>query len=112
MKHTIEHRNEVSVVKLDGSLDVSVQKEFSDVLSRQASSKDNDIALDFSAVSFIDSACLGILASQLKLARKAGGDIKIAALNDEVLSIFQITRLNGVFDLHDTVDDAIASFYK
>jgi len=107
----IRNLNEIFVVEMSGSLDVSLQKELRDDLSR-AMPPASDGVLDFSGVSFVDSSCLGALVSLLKSTRDAGGDFKLASLTDDVRSIFQITRLERVFEVFDTVEEAAESYYK
>lgn len=103
--------NEVAVATLVGTLDVAVQKNLRDELERVAQEQ-GDIVLDLSQVSFIDSSCLGALVAVAKALREKQGDVKIAGLRDDLLSIFQITRLDRVFNIFDTVEDAAASYYK
>jgi anti-sigma B factor antagonist len=103
--------NEVAVVTLAGTLDVALQKILRDELERVAQEQ-GDLVLDLAQVAFIDSSCLGALVATAKMLREKQGDIKIAGLRDDVLSIFQITRLDRVFGIFDTVDEAAASYYK
>ena len=106
------NQDDVCIFSLKGSLDVSVQKALKDGLDKLLDPALPDLVVDLSAVTFIDSACLGTLAAFLKTVRKAGGDFKLASLCADVRSIFQITRLDTVFELHDTVHEAVASFFK
>lgn len=108
----IRTQDDVRIFSLKGSLDVSVQKALKDGLEKLIDVTVPDWVVDLSAVTFIDSACLGTLAAFLKTVRKAGGDFKLASLCADVRSIFQITRLDTVFELHDTVNEAVASFFK
>lgn len=103
--------NDVAVIALTGSLDVAVQKQFKQELDDMIKKTDGDVVLDFSAVTFIDSSCLGALVSLVKDVRESRGDIKICAPTDEVRSIFQITRLDRVFALHDSRKEAIDDFF-
>lgn len=107
-----EKIQDVFIVRLQGSLDVSVQTALKDKLQDFAENNDNDVVLDFTSVHFIDSSCLGALVALMKKIREHKGDIKIAHLSDDVRSIFQITRLDRVFELYDTTDEAVNSFYK
>lgn len=112
MKVSIAHDNQVVVVGLSGSLDVSVQKELKDKLIDASQSKETDLVVDFSGVEFIDSSCLGVLVSLAKKLREQKGDIKISRLSSDVKSIFQITRLDRVFEIFDDNKQAVDSYYK
>lgn len=65
-----------------------------------------ELILDMSAVSFIDSSGLAALVSGLKHAREHGGWLKLAAVNQQVASIFKMTLLDRVFELYPTVEEA------
>ena len=68
------------------------------------------IVFDMAQVTFIDSAIIGFLVGQMRAARAAGGDAKLARLTEEVNTIFELTRLHQVFDIHDGVEAAVAAF--
>jgi len=112
MIDNISFVNEVAVVVLKGSLDVSKQMSLKADLAKISSDSDNDLVLNFTDVNFIDSSCLGALVSLTKEVRNCKGDIKISNVNDDVRSIFQITRLDKIFEIFDDVDSAVESFYK
>jgi anti-sigma B factor antagonist len=59
------------------------------------------ITMDLSEVSFIDSAGLGLLIGLRQTARQRGGDFVLEGVNDQVLPLFQMTRLNKIFGLPD-----------
>lgn len=65
-----------------------------------------ELILEMSGVSFIDSSGLASLVSGLKHARERGGWLKLAAVNDQVASVFKMTLLDRVFELYATVEDA------
>jgi len=68
------------------------------------------IILDLGEVDYIDSAGLATLVASYTSARKAGGELKLLRLTKLVNSLMQITRLSTVFEIYDTVDDALKSF--
>lgn len=103
-------KNEVLVIPLSGSLDVSLQRVFRDGLENMIAARD-DVVLDFTAVTFIDSSCLGALVSLARGIRERNGDFRLAGLSEHTRSIFQITRMERVFKIFNTVDEAVASFF-
>ncbi len=60
-----------------------------------------EITMDLSEVPFIDSAGLGLLIGLRQTARQRGGEFQLTGVNAEILPIFQVTRLNKIFDLPD-----------
>ncbi len=53
------------------------------------------IVVDLSETEFIDSSGLGALIAGLKIARKAGGDLCIAAPTQQVCTVLELTTLTG-----------------
>ncbi len=64
------------------------------------------IVLDLSNVSYIDSAGLGSLVAILKDVRNAGKSFVLASLKPNVKRIFEMTRLDKVFKIVDTPEEA------
>lgn len=69
------------------------------------------IVLDMSRVEFMDSSGLGALISVLK---RLSPDKKfeISGLTPPVQKVFDLTRMDHVFKIYKTVDDAVASVQK
>ncbi|MFD1912651.1 STAS domain-containing protein [Halodurantibacterium flavum] len=65
------------------------------------------IVVDLSATEFMDSSGLGALVSCLKRIGPKGG-IAVAGLGSSVARLFLLTRMDRVFSLHGTVDEAVA----
>ena len=74
--------------------------------------KDNrrSLVLNFSDVEFLSSGALNKLIVLDKKMKAAGGKLRLSNLKPEIIEVFQITRLNQVFAIHDTQDGALASF--
>ena len=64
------------------------------------------IALELSAVEFIDSSGLGALISGLKTARTAGGDLRLASAAEQVTSVLKLTNLDRILRVYPSTDDA------
>lgn len=104
----IEDRNNVRVVNLSGSLDISLQASLKqDLLDKFPRTKPL-IIFDLKEVSFIDSACLGVLVALTRQAREKSGEVAFIHLTDEVQSIIQITRLDKILHIFDDEEKATA----
>jgi anti-sigma B factor antagonist len=64
--------------------------------------------VDFSQVTFIDSSGLGAI---LSIAKRLGtaGDFLIAGTCETVGSMFKLTRMNRIFPMFSTVEEALAA---
>jgi anti-sigma B factor antagonist len=69
-----------------------------------------NLLVDLKEVRFIDSSGLGVLVSGFKNASTRQGSIKLCSLQSQVKSMFELTRLHRVFDIYQTVDEALESY--
>lgn len=86
--------------------------EIVNVVTELAKNKKLDLLVNLSSVKWISSTGLGILVSARSRFAKEGGVMKLCRPNDRVLGILQVTRLNMIFDVFTTEEEALASFKK
>jgi anti-sigma B factor antagonist len=67
------------------------------------------VLLDLLQLSKMDSSDIGNLIRANLSVRKAGGKIHICNVQPEINTLLELTRLNSVFNIHPTVEDAIRS---
>lgn len=65
------------------------------------------IVLDFSSVEYLSSAALGKLITMDKKVKGAKGKLRLCNIRPDILEVFVITRLNKLFDIRDTQEDAL-----
>ena len=68
------------------------------------------LVLDFEAVDFLSSAALGKLIALSKKTHTRGGTLKLCNLDNRLLEIFAITRLDLLFDIRPNEAEAVAAF--
>jgi len=66
--------------------------------------------LDLQKLDWSGSLGIGALIGCLTAARGAGGDLRLSGLNQKILQLLHITKLDGVFHIYDTVNQALNSF--
>jgi len=93
------------VVALRGDLDIADAASVAAALAAVAA-RQPQIIVDLSFLEFIDSSGVAALARGRKLARHAGGDLLLAAPQQQVLRVLVLTRLIEVFSVHASVDQA------
>ena len=67
----------------------------------------NAVVLNLESVTYMDSSGLSILIGAYTSARQRGVTMKLAGINASIRDLFRITKLLDVFDIHQTVDDAV-----
>ncbi|HTY38470.1 MAG TPA: STAS domain-containing protein [Bacteroidota bacterium] len=70
----------------------------------------NKVVVDLGEVKFMNSSGLGMLIGALTTVRNAGGNLKLARASEKIEQLLVVTKLVTVFEHHDTVDEALASF--
>jgi anti-sigma B factor antagonist len=96
------------IVTLRGDLDIAHAANVAAALAAVAASEP-EIIVDLAALEFIDSSGVAALARGRKHARQAGGDLRLAAPQQQVLRVLTLTRLIEVFPVHASVDGAARS---
>ncbi|HCI29009.1 MAG TPA: STAS domain-containing protein [Fervidobacterium sp.] len=100
-------QGEKLIITIHGEIDAyhsgEVKKFLKDAINETKLSK---IVLDMSEVNYIDSAGLGSLVALYKDARMAEKELVLACLKQTVMRIFEMTRLDRVFKIVQTVEEA------
>ncbi len=95
------------VVETVGDIDLRCSQGFQQALLSVAEEKPRRIVIDLSAVPYMDSSGVASMVKLLSRARKVGTTLHLAGLNERVRSIFEITRLDQVFDIRATAQEAL-----
>jgi anti-sigma B factor antagonist len=103
----VGHRT--ALVVPSGRLDLLSAAEVKAALTAAVADGSKYLVVDLSAVPFVDSSGLGALIGGLRAAREAGGDLRLAALNDQAAAVLKLTTLDRVLVPHTTSEDAIAA---
>ena len=99
----------LAVLKVKGRLDAVVAPDLKSRLKEVVAGGHVRVIVDLEDVSFIDSSGLAALVSGFRVAREAGGTVKLAGLNEQTMMVFKLTRLDRVFEIHPDAKDAISS---
>jgi anti-sigma B factor antagonist len=81
---------------------------FKDAVQRHLAAGAASIVLDLSKVEFIDSSGLGAILGVLKRMPK-GCELILCGTTDAVTSMFKLTRLDRVFTMKKSVDEAVSA---
>ena len=100
----------VTVVKVEGQLIVGNRQELKDLVGAALDKGERRILIDFSQTGYIDSSGLGALVSISKRVREAGGELRLSGLNEDLRSLFELTKLDTLFAIAETSQQALASF--
>jgi len=68
------------------------------------------LLLNFKNVEHLSSAALGMLITLNRKISEQSGTLKLSDISPQIYEVFKITRLNKLFDIYDTSEQALASF--
>ncbi len=106
--YTIRTENNIVVATLSGEIiDRSQAQNLFDEIEKKVHDGQVRFVFDLSEVKYLNSTGLNILINVLTKARKNGGELVIAGISKKVNELLLITKLNTVFIVTNTVDEAL-----
>jgi anti-anti-sigma factor len=102
--------NKILVLDCNGRMALGEDLPFFKNFLKQLLLTTNTLVVNMDHVTYMDSGGLSILVGSYTSARERGATMKLAAVNGTIRDLFRITKLLEVFDIHDTVEDAIKDF--
>ncbi len=110
MELTIEIESAAAVVSSqDTSLDVGNNTGFVDAMV-PVMERHRNVVLDMSTINFVDSFGLGSIMLLSRRFKTGGGDLKLCGLTAPVVALFEMVRMNRVFDIHPSRGEALSAF--
>ena len=100
----------VTVVAPTGRLDVAGAPTLKEAKNDLAQNGPPRVVIDMEGVSFVDSTGLGSVIAALKQIRNRQGELRLAAPNQQVRVVLELTTLDRVFPYYATVEDALSGF--
>ena len=106
MKHEIVQNQGATVVIFKGEIDLESSPAARETLLKCFGNTSN-VIVDLSDVTYIDSSGVASLVEALQASKKNGSGFSLAAVSEPTRRVLELARLDKVFTLHDSVDDAI-----
>ncbi len=103
-------RGTVTQLTLTGKLDLMNAVEAKETVKTLLGRDRTMIHIDMKGVDFINSSGLGAMVSMLKEIRIRQGRLTLSNLAPYIVEIFDITQLSNVFEIYDTVEEAMVSY--
>jgi anti-sigma B factor antagonist len=111
MELTLDSRTDgpFQIIEVGGEIDVYTAPRLREAIVAAIEAGHTRLVIDVEKVEFLDSTGLGVLVGALKKVRADGGTLDIVCTQERILKIFDITGLDKVFGLHQSVAQAIAA---
>lgn len=105
MQYSEENNGDVVIATIAGEVDLQTSSTLRKELMNQAGK--SPLVIDLCQVSYMDSSGVASLVEALQASKKNQKPLVLAALGGDALRVLQLARLDQVFTLADTVEDAV-----
>lgn len=110
MQIEVERRGPVTVAGVHGNVDGLTSAELSRVLGGEVAGGGHQMVVSLAGVDYTSSAGLRVLLAVVKEARSRGGDVRLAAVRENVRKVLELSGFTSILKLFPDVDSAVASF--
>jgi len=111
MKATSRTVDGVEIIKLDGKITIGAgDTQLREVITNAVNGGKNNILLDLSGVTTIDSSGIGELVGSYTTVTNRGGKLKLLHLPAKLNELLHVTQLITVFEVYESEQDAVRSF--
>jgi len=107
MSFQVTKSDEVLVIEVEGQLIVGNRQELKQKVLEELENGERKFVVDFAETGYIDSSGLGVLVSLSKKIREQGGELRLASLNEDLRTLFELTKLDTLFRIADSREEAL-----
>ncbi len=110
MSFQVSKSDDVTLIEVEGQLIVGNRQELKQQVLEQLEGGDQKFVIDFANTGYIDSSGLGVLVSLSKKIREQGGELRLSSLNEDLRTLFELTKLDTLFRITDDKAQALEGF--
>ena len=117
LKYNVWQSSNVAILDLNGRLSLGEALAFgpgsgvvlSDTIRELTKKGQKKILLNLAEVTYVDSSGLAVLIEAMQNVRGYGGHFGVVGLQEPVRTVFEIARLDQVFQIYPTLDGALVT---
>ena len=110
MNFEISSENDVTVVDVSGQLIVGNRHQLKDAVLERVEAGARKFLVNFEDAAYIDSSGLGVLVSLSKKVREKGGELRLSSLNEDLRTLFELTKHDPLFPIAENRAQALNDF--
>ncbi len=107
MAFQVTKSGDVLVIDVEGQLIVGNRQELKQKVLEELEGGERKFVVDFTNTGYIDSSGLGVLVSLSKKIREQGGELRLSNLNEDLRTLFELTKLDTLFKIADSRAEAL-----
>ena len=104
----VRREGQAVVLELAGEIDMRHSVMLRDKCAELLQDKPPVLVVNMAEVEFMDSSGVATLVEALKRCRRCDCQLKLAALAERVRSVFEICRLESIFQIYDSENEALS----
>ena len=106
---SLRHHGDIPVLDVVGEIDIYTTPQFKEAVTAAISENKPAIIINMAQVTYMDSSGFGTLLSATKRLKPIDGALYLTGCNDAIQRMLQITRLNTIFGVYASEDEALAA---
>lgn len=108
----VKIQGDIAIVRLknEKKLNVSNAQKVKEKLHELLDQGITKIIFDLSGILFLDSSGLAVIISFYNKAKEKNYQFKFSNVTTEVSELLEVTKLDTVFEIHDSIEDCINAF--
>lgn len=106
---SLRQRDGIPVLDVAGEIDIYTTPQFKEAVTAAINENKPAIIINMTRLTYMDSSGFGTLLSATKRLRPVDGALYLTGCNESILRMLQITRLNTIFGVYPTEDDALVA---
>ncbi len=107
MKYEISNEGSFTIIALEGEVDLQYSPIAREQILKYLNGK-NNVLVKLSGVRYIDSSGIASLVEGFQLAKTLNIKFGLVGVSASALQVIKLARLDGVFDIRDTVGDFLS----
>ncbi len=106
---SLRHLDGIPVLDVVGEIDIYTTPQFKEAVSAAIDENNPAIIINMTQVTYMDSSGFGTLLSATKRLRPLDGALYLTGCNESIQRMLQITRLNTIFGVYATEEEALVA---
>lgn len=107
---TRQDNDTVSCLYIKGFLDAHTAPRFEEALQQLVDEQRFYIIVNFSDLTYISSAGLGVFMGLIENIRNNNGDIKLSNMTSKVFKVFDLLGFPNLYEIYDNEEQAVQKF--
>jgi anti-sigma B factor antagonist len=110
MKIDEEKKEDIIIASISGEINIDTSPELRKTFDQHTGQGIKKVIINCQNLTYIDSSGLATLIELLQRLKKENGELKICNLTDKVKSVFEVTKLDKLFDICPNQEQAVERF--